>query len=115
VPGSGMRHRVQSTVDRQQSTAGGLLSTVDSRLSTGPWLLDDQAQTASAFLAAFEHTGEGRWLDRARELIDMMLAFYWDKGEGGFFDAREQTGGFLVTRGKPIQDAPTSSANAIAA
>jgi len=81
----------------------------------GPWLLDDQAQTAAAFLTAFEHTGEGRWLDRARELADMMLAFYWDEPEGGFFDAREQSGGFLGTRSKPIQDSPTSSSNAVAA
>ena len=88
----------------------------DSRLPhPGPWLLDDQAHAASAFLAAFEHTGDGRWLDRARELVDMTLAFYWDDDEGGFFDAREQTGGFLATRAKPIQDAPTASPNATAA
>lgn len=107
VPGQGMPHRIAPRTDG---------TTPDSRLPhQGPWLLDDQAHAASAFLAAFEHTGDGRWLDRARELVDMMLAFYWDNAEGGFFDAREQSGGFLATRAKPIQDAPTASPNATSA
>ena len=101
VPGHGMVHRL---------SADPLI-----RSSAGPWLLDDQVQSASAFLGAFEHTGDGKWLDRGRELTDMMLAFYWDEADGGFFDAREQTLGFLGTRAKPIQDAPNSSPNAIAA
>lgn len=101
VPGHGMPHR--------------LLPFPVSRPPQGPWLLDDQVQSASAFLAAYEHTGDGTWLDRARELMDMAVAFYWDAADGGFFDAREQSGGFLATRAKPIQDAPTASANATAA
>ncbi len=101
VPGSGMMHRVPVPGPRSPVL--------------GPWLLDDQVQSAFAMLTAFEHTGDGKWLDRARELTDMALAFYWDDAEGGFFDAREQTGGFLDTRSKPIQDAPTSSANSVAA
>lgn len=101
VPGNGMVHRVP-THDAPRTTHG-------------PWLLDDQVQTAAAFLTAFEHSADGRWLDHARELVDMTLAFYWDDAEGGFFDAREQSGGFLDTRSKPVQDAPTSSANATAA
>ena len=100
VPGRGMPHRCLSEAGRS---------------CDGPWLLDDQVQAASAFLAAFEHTGAGAWLDRARELMDMTLAFYWDEKDGGFFDAREQAVGFLAERGKPIQDAPTSAANATAA
>ena len=100
VAGRGMPHSVLA--EAGQSAAG-------------PWLLDDQVQAASAFLSAFEHTGAGEWLDRARELVDMALAFYWDETEGGFFDAREQSVGFLAERGKPIQDAPTSAANATAA
>ena len=110
VPGSGMVHRVPITHHPSPNTQ-------DPRPKTheGPWLLDDQVQSAFAFLTAFEHTGEGRWLDRARELTDMMLAFYWDHEDGGFFDAREQEGGFLDTRSKPVQDAPTASANSVAA
>jgi uncharacterized protein YyaL (SSP411 family) len=101
VPGSGMVHRVPDPGPRPPDP--------------GHWLLDDQAQAAAAFLTAYEHTGEGRWLDRARELTELMLAFYWDQDGGGFFDTREATRGFLGERGKPIQDAPTSSPNAVAA
>ncbi len=101
VPGKGMLHRVP--------TPHAPRPVLDF------WLLDDQAQAAAAFLTAFEHTGDGAWLDRARELTDMMLAFYWDEAGGGFFDSREQERGFLKARGKPIQDAPTSSPNAVAA
>jgi len=101
VPGRGMPHRLAAAAPPENPA--------------GPWLLDDQCQAASAFIAAYEHTGGGEWLDRARALTQMMLAFYWDEAEGGFFDAREQTRGFLATRSKPIQDAPTSSPNATAA
>jgi uncharacterized protein YyaL (SSP411 family) len=115
VPGKGMPHRL--TADRRQPAANtpDQLPAASRQLPAGPWLLDDQVQAAFAFLTAFEHTGDGGWLDRARELTDMALAFYWDDAEGGFFDAREQAGGFLTTRSKPIQDAPTSSPNATAA
>lgn len=99
VPGSGMLHRLPTHHAPR----------------TTHWLLDDQVQSAAAFLTAFEHTGAGEWLDRARELVDMTLAFYWDDAEGGFFDSREQDMGFLSTRGKPIQDAPTASSNGVAA
>ncbi len=104
VPGHGMPHRLAPREGAEARSS-----------RDGPWLLDDQVQSASAFLSAFEHTGDGRWLDRGRELTDMVLAFYWDAEHGGFFDAREQEGGFLAERAKPIQDAPTSSANATAA
>jgi uncharacterized protein YyaL (SSP411 family) len=78
-------------------------------------LLDDQVQAASAFLAAFEHTGDGRWLDRARELADIAHAFHWDEAGGGYFDTRSGGAGFLGARAKPIQDAPIASPNATAA
>jgi uncharacterized protein YyaL (SSP411 family) len=102
VPGRGMPHRLDPTTPHPTP------STV--------FLLDDQVQMASACLAAHEHTGDGRWLDRARELVDIAIAFHWDDAEGGFFDTREPFGeGFLTARAKPVQDAPTASANATAA
>ena len=79
-----------------------------------PFMLDDQVQAVMAFLAAFEHTADGRWLDRARELMHMVEALY-ASDEGGYFDAREHdTTGFLAARALPIQDAPTSAPNAVA-
>jgi uncharacterized protein YyaL (SSP411 family) len=103
VPGHGMPHRLDAAGTRHPTP-------------NTPFLLDDQAQAASAFLAAHEHTGDGRWLGRALELAEMMHAFYWDAEHGGFFDTLGASGaGFLTARAKPIQDAPTSSPNATAA
>lgn len=101
VPGQGMPHRFS----------------VSSVPSIPPvFLLDDQVHAASAFITAFEHTGDGRWLDRGREMVDIMLAFHWDDAGGGLFDTREEGGsGLLALRAKPIQDAPTSSPNGTAA
>ena len=79
------------------------------------YLFDDQVQAASAMLAAHEHTGEARWLERADLLVRRMVADYWDAADGGFFDTRAAAEALLTTRAKPIQDAPTSSANATAA
>jgi uncharacterized protein YyaL (SSP411 family) len=95
VPGRGMPHRMG--------------------VKDGPWLLEDQVHAASAFLAAFEHSGEGAWLDRGRELLDMVLVFHHDEAAGGFFDTAGGGEGFLAERAKPVQDAPTASPNAAAA
>ncbi|HEY3283989.1 MAG TPA: thioredoxin domain-containing protein [Armatimonadota bacterium] len=83
-----------------------------------PGLLDDQAQMARALLEAYEVTGQGRYLDLAREVLDALLSAYWDSEAGGFFDRPSDTGealGMLEGRHKPIQDSPSSSANAVAA
>jgi len=80
-----------------------------------PSLLDDQVQAASAMLAAYEHTGEDRWLGRAEQILGRMVADLWDAEGGGFFDTSAGAEGLLAARAKPIQDAPTASANAVAA
>ena len=96
APGGGLRHR-----------AGH---------AAGPLLLDDQVQAASAAIAAYEHTGGRRWLERARDLADFVLAHFADRAGGGFFDAMPGAGaGLLDQPAKPIQDAPTPAPNAVAA
>jgi hypothetical protein len=81
----------------------------------GPPMLEDQVQAASAFLSAYEHTGEARWLDRARTLMQVCSARFADAG-GGFFDTAAGDGnGFLGERAKPVQDSPTPSPNGVAA
>ncbi len=94
--------------------AGGLRHRADGK--AGPVLLDDQVQAASAACAAFEHTGDARWLGRARALMDFVLARFEDREHGGFFDGADETHvGLLDERAKPIQDAPTPAPNAVAA
>ena len=82
----------------------------------GPRLLDDQVQAASAAIAAYEHTGSPAWLDRARALANLLLGHFADPDPGGFFDTLGAPAADLLgARAKPVQDAPTPAANAVAA
>jgi uncharacterized protein len=79
--------------------------------------LDDNVQTAAAFLDAYEATGAQPWLERARAVMTYAAHAHWDDARGGFFDlapARRPTA-YLVALAKPVQDAPTPSGNGVAA
>ena len=81
-------------------------------------LLEDNVQAAAAFLDAYEATGDVSWLTRATDLVNYCRRAHWDAAKGGFFDlARGQDGStaYLATPAKPVQDAPTPSANGVAA
>ena len=101
-PGEGMAHR-------------GAPLGAESGATGAPPLLDDQVQAASAALAAFEHTGDERWLRRALDIAAILTSIFRDP-VGGFFDSAGPGGtGFLSQRAKPIQDSPTPAPNAVAA
>ena len=51
--------------------------------NAGFWL-EDQAALLAAFVEAHRATGEEVWLDRARELTDILLAHWW--GDQGWLD-----------------------------
>ncbi len=83
-------------------------------------LLDDQVLMARALLAAFDVTADVRYLKVAEDLAALLRAQWWDDVLGGFFDLapslREDEGvETLKAPYKPIQDAPTPAANAVAA
>ena len=84
-------------------------------------MLDDAVQSAAAFLDAFEATGERAWCDRAIAVMRHCAAAHLDEGNGGYFDLARGSGGvgergaYLSTPAKPVQDAPTPSANGVAA
>jgi uncharacterized protein YyaL (SSP411 family) len=82
----------------------------------GPGLLDDQVQAASAAIAAYEYTGDARWLNGARSLADLVLERFADSEGDGFFDTLDgPSDGLLGAKAKPVQDAPTPAPNAVAA
>jgi uncharacterized protein YyaL (SSP411 family) len=80
-------------------------------------LLDDHVHAAAAFLDAYEATGEAAWLERAVTVMHYCGRVYWDEEGGGFFDVPRDGPGiaYLATPAKPIQDAPSPSANGVAA
>ena len=79
-------------------------------------MLEDQVETANAALDAWEATGNPAWLEWAVGLMERVHREYWDSRGGGYFDlALGKTGaGLLPTPAKPVQDAPTPSANGVA-
>ena len=81
-------------------------------------LLEDHVHAPAAFLDAYEATGDDAWLTRAITMMHYCGRTYWDEANGGFYDLpRGQNGGtaYLATPAKPVQDAPTPSANGVAA
>ena len=80
-----------------------------------PGLLDDQVLIAQACLDAFEVTVEERYLTVARDLAENMLREHEDPA-GGFADIarRVRRDPVLTEPNKPVQDAPTPGANAVA-
>jgi len=79
-------------------------------------LLDDNVQAATAFLDAYEATGNAEWLERAIAIMTYCRGAHWDEKTGGYFDVAAGGGAaYLATRGKPVQDAPTPSPNGVAA
>jgi uncharacterized protein len=79
----------------------GFQHTLGGRAVVG--LLDDQAQMLVALVAAFNHTQESRFLERAREVADLILRDYAAPGLPGLAD---------TAHWRPIQDSPSPSANA---
>jgi uncharacterized protein YyaL (SSP411 family) len=74
-----------------------------------PGLLGDQAQTAIAFLDAYEVTGDALYLKRAGELAAFVREHFADP-EGGFFDAWDQDEG--LGRLRERQKSPAENATA---
>ncbi|HTI04660.1 MAG TPA: thioredoxin domain-containing protein [Gemmatimonadales bacterium] len=79
-------------------------------------MLDDNVQAAAAFLDAYESTGERAWLERARSIMEYCAKAHEDAA-GGYWDIAQTSGGaaYLSARAKAVQDAPTPSANGVAA
>jgi uncharacterized protein len=98
-------------------------------------VLDDYAFTVIACLDAYEATADLSYFRFAREIADAMVAGFYDRAGGGFFDTQipasesaEKTKGTSATVGdvpaalgilgarrKPFQDSPTPAGNSAAA
>jgi uncharacterized protein YyaL (SSP411 family) len=79
-----------------------------------PGYLEDHASVALAALSLYELTFDRAWLDRARELSESMVRWYWDDAANAFFDTasdHEQ----LITRPREVADNATPSGTSLAA
>lgn len=75
--------------------------------------LDDYAFLVRGLTALYRATGEGRWLQAARELSAEMVSRFWDEATGGFFFTEASNA--LIVRSKFAQDSALPSGNAVAA
>ena len=78
--------------------------------------LDDYAMTVHACIDAWLGSGEIRYYQAARKLADAMIAKFYDRTAGAFFDIAVQSDettalGVLSARRKPLQDSPTPAGN----
>ncbi len=75
--------------------------------------LEDQAAVALGALALYDLTFDRRWLDRARQLGDAMVTWFWDESAGVFFDtARDHEP--LIVRPRDVTDNATPSGTSLA-
>jgi uncharacterized protein YyaL (SSP411 family) len=77
-----------------------------------PGFSEDYAAVAEGLLALYKVTGNKRWLNAVRTLVDLQLALFWDNDNGGFFSTPATTE--LWVREKQASDGATLAANGIA-
>ena len=76
--------------------------------------LEDHASVALGALALYELTFDRVWLDRARDLADTIIEWFWDEDTGAFYDtARDHER--LVTRPRDVTDNAVPSGTSLTA
>ncbi len=75
--------------------------------------LEDHAAVALGFLAVYELTFDEAWVDRAREIADAMIAWFWDDQTGAFFDTAKDAEQ-LITRPRDVTDNAIPSGTSLA-
>jgi hypothetical protein len=78
--------------------------------------LDDYAMTVHACIDGWISSGQMRYYQAAVKLADAMIARFYDRTAGAFFDTAAGTDGViplgaLSARRKPLQDSPTPAGN----
>ena len=70
-------------------------------------VLEDYGCVAEAFCAVHQLTGDGRWLDLARQLLDVALA-HFRTGQGGFYDTADDAERLVTRPADPTDNATPS-------
>ena len=75
--------------------------------------LEDHAAVALGLLAIYELTFDEQWVNRAREIADAMIEWFWDDDIGAFFDTARDAEQ-LITRPRDVTDNATPSGTSLA-
>lgn len=76
--------------------------------------LDDYANFSDGLIELYQVSGETKYLDEARRLIDLIIAEFWDASGGGFYYTANR-GEELPMRPKDFYDNATPAGNSAAA
>jgi hypothetical protein len=108
------RRAADFVLEQMQSEGGRLLHAYKNGRARFNAYLDDYACLIDGLVDAFQATCETRFLDRALELAEQMIAHFRDRDSGGFFytsDDHET----MIARNVDSQDNATPSGNSMAA
>jgi hypothetical protein len=75
--------------------------------------LEDHAAVALGFLAVYELTSDEIWVERAHEISDAMIHWFWDSEVGAFFDTASDAEQ-LITRPRDVTDNAVPSGTSLA-
>jgi hypothetical protein len=75
--------------------------------------LEDHAAVGLGFLAVYELMFDEQWVQRAREIADAMIEWFWDDEVGAFFDTARDAE-VLITRPRDVTDNATPSGTSLA-
>jgi uncharacterized protein YyaL (SSP411 family) len=75
--------------------------------------LEDYAAVGLGFISLYELTFDARWIERARQLADAMIEWFWDDQLGAFFDTPGD-GEKLISRPRDTSDNATPSGTSLA-
>ena len=75
--------------------------------------LEDHAAVALGFLAVYELTFDEQWIERARQIADAMIEWFWNDQTGAFFDTATDAEQ-LITRPRDATDNATPSGTSLA-
>ena len=78
-----------------------------------PGYLEDHASLGLAALSIYELTLDRAWLDRARDMLDTTIAWFWDDDAGAFYDTALDHEP-LITRPRDVTDNATPSGTSLA-
>jgi uncharacterized protein YyaL (SSP411 family) len=98
---------------REMVRKGRVMRTHKEGITRITGFLEDHAAVALGFLAVYELTFDETWMDRAREIADAMIEWFWDEQTGAFFDTARDAEQ-LITRPRDVTDNATPSGTSLA-
>jgi hypothetical protein len=83
-------------------------------IGAAPAVAEDYGDLADGLLVLHQATGEPRWLEAAKQLLDVALEHFAD-GSGGFFDTADDAETLMYRPRDPTDNAAPSGGSALAA